>query len=59
MLGVKNTEHVNVTEGKKNQSASKKGQDWGGKDMGQKAAERDGERGTGLGLEEAKYFSDI
>lgn len=62
MLGVKrNSEHVNVTEGMKSQPASKKGQDGGGKDMGQKtkgSRERWGERTQDRLLEAAKYVND-
>lgn len=62
MLGVKrNSEHVNVTEGKKSQTASKEGQDGDGKDLAQKkqgGREKRGERTQDRVLEEAKYVND-
>lgn len=62
MLRVKrNSEHVNGTEGKKRQPANKKGQDGGGKDMGQKkqgGRERWGDKTQDRVLEEATSVND-
>lgn len=51
-------EHVNGTEGMKSQPASKKGQDGGGKDMGQKTkgSREMGREDSGLAFRSSKKY---